>query len=598
MCGILGQLNRDQAINPEVFTRMRDSMHHRGPDGAGSEFFQDHRVALGHRRLSIIDLTEDGRQPMTNEDGTLWLVFNGEIYNFQGLRTELEALGHTFRSQTDSETLIHGYEAWGLDLLQRIEGIFSFALWDDTKQELLLVRDRVGIKPLYYHYNGKQLYFASELKGIVTDEEVPRKVDWESVADYLMYRFIPQPRTIYQGIQKLPPGHYLRFSLASGDPILAPYWQLEPGESRPTDAEAIEQAQTLLLNSVKEQLVSDVPLGAFLSGGYDSSALVMHMTDLKVPVQSFAIGFNNWSKSEHTFARQVADTFNTQHTEWVLQDEMTSLPEQLAYHYDEPLGGSSFLPTYLVSQKTREHVTVALSGDGGDEVFAGYNWHHRLYEELNPKASFTQKLLGKRNAAPQLDLAERYHAYTSWTKWAFSDLTGVLSPELMRPYANKDNAWVYRQYLDVSQGPIKNFQLLDYQTLMPEVFLTKVDRASMANSLEVRVPFLNTQLIEYTMGMHEAVYYRPKYTKYLLHHQLKGRVPKNILQKPKKGFSAPKKLYLTQELLQNTLGNGYLVKEGILPKASLQSLLDQQANSRLWALYILEFWFKTWKPTA
>lgn len=578
---------------------MRDSLNHRGPDSAGSEYFQEDRVALGHLRLSIIDLSEDGRQPMTNEDGTVWLVFNGEIYNFKTLRNELEGLGHTFRSQTDSEVLIHGYEAWGLDVLQKIEGMYALALWDDNQKELILARDRVGIKPLFYYYNGQQIYFASELKGIVTDPQVPRKVDWESVADYLMYRFVPQPRTIYQGIRKLPPGHYLRFSFAQGDPITAPYWELKPGIDQPDNTEAIRTANSMLQASVQEQLVADVPLGVFLSGGYDSSALVMHMASTGADINSFAIGFENWGSSEHKFAKSVAETFGTSHQEWVLQDEMTGLAKELAYYYDEPLGGSSFLPTYLLSRQARKHVKVALSGDGGDEVFAGYRWHHRLHKAyFPPKVGLMGKLRGRTNPPPPTDFAKAYHTNTSWTKWRYSDLPKAFGGGHLNAYLDKDDAWVYRRFLpNEPLSPIKSAQLLDYHTMLPEVFLTKVDRASMANSLEVRVPFLNTPLMEYTMQLSDEVYYKPGVTKHLLREQLKGKVPKDILDKPKKGFSAPKRLFLTPEHIQEVLKDGFLVKEGLLSSPYLTQLLTDWDDQKLWALYILEHWFNTWQPT-
>ena len=599
MCGIVGLLQRNQPISRELFTELRDSLHHRGPDGGGSEFFQEDRVALGHRRLSIIDLSEDGRQPMTNEDRTLWLTFNGEIYNYQGLKTELVAAGHRFASNTDSEVLLHGYEQWGLGLLDRLEGMFAFALWDDTRQELLLVRDRVGIKPLYWHYDGQRLGFGSELKAIVTHPEVRREVDWQAVSDYLVHRFIPQPRTIWKNIQKLGPGQFLRYSFAEGAPEVKTYWQLKPGQKQVAQAEAVEQAREMLQQSVKEQLMADVPLGVFLSGGYDSSALVMHMADLGVDIQSFAIGFEGWKKSEHGFAREVADTFGTQHHEWVLKEEMTGLAEKLAYHYDEPLGGSSFLPTYLVSQKAREHVKVILSGDGGDEVFAGYDWHQRLMRNWYPQGGLGAQLKGMaKRSLRTMDLPALYQEYTSWAGFDYAMLSQLGDPQLFKEYSGQQPADLYRDRLPKGLGPVKSFQYLDYQTLMSEVFLTKVDRASMANSLEVRVPFLYGPLMEYTMGLDESVYYRQDTTKLLLHHQLKGRVPNSILKKPKKGFGAPRQLFLSRKIVEEALGNGVLLKEGVLQPSAYQAMLEQDKLAQLWAWYILEYWWRTWKPTA
>lgn len=598
MCGILGYIDRKKAIDPELFKDMRDTLHHRGPDGAHSVFLQEGKVALGHRRLSIIDLSEDGRQPMSNEDGTVWLTFNGEIYNFKELRKELIQLGHTFSSQTDSEVLLHGYESWGIDLLDRVEGMFAFAIWDEVRKELWVVRDRVGVKPLYWFVSDTTFQFGSELKAIVSNPEVPRAVDWESVADFLMYRFIPQPRTIWKGIQKLAPGYWLKYRFEDGSVQQERYWSLAPDTKVPDDREAIEKAEYLLKNSIQSQLVSDVPLGVFLSGGYDSTAITMHMKQAGHAIDSFSIGFSNWGKSEHVHAKVVADTFRTQHHEWVLDDEMSNLPEKLAYFYDEPLGGSSFLPTYLVSAKASEHVKVILSGDGGDEVFAGYGWHNRLYETLHPKQRWQDRLFGKAKVVvPKVDLAGAYHNFTSWTQWSYADLPEFIDPELVKDFRGKEDAWVYRQYLQKGVSPIKAFQLLDYHTLMPEVFLTKVDRAAMANSLEVRVPFLNKGLMEYTMSLDEKVYYQMGYTKYLLYHQLKRHVPKSILNKPKKGFSAPKKRFLTPDSIRSTLHGGELLKAGVLQPKPLERMLEENNQSQLWALCVLEHWFHQWQPT-
>ena len=336
MCGIVGHLKIAESINPQLFDQMRDTLQHRGPDGSGTQILNNNKIALGHRRLSIIDLSNFGKQPMCNEDATIWLTFNGEIYNFEKIRTELQEKGHIFISKTDSEVLVHGYEEWGVEeLLSKLNGMFAFAIWDQKEQKLVAARDRFGIKPFYFYHDSKQFIFASELKAIIMEPSVKREVDFSSVSDFLVYRFIPSPKSIYENIKKLPPAHYLIYDFANSTYKTVKYWKLESKNERLNSySEIVEKCEALLMTSIKEHLVSDVPIGIFLSGGYDSSSIVHYMSKLGYPVKSFTIGFENWGESEHEYARIISEKYFTSHYERILPPTLGSHISDLVYYYD------------------------------------------------------------------------------------------------------------------------------------------------------------------------------------------------------------------------------------------------------------------------
>ncbi|RPH87756.1 MAG: asparagine synthase (glutamine-hydrolyzing), partial [Desulfobacteraceae bacterium] len=366
MCGICGFTWADASL-AEKCTQV---IKHRGPDQSG--IFSAEGITLGHRRLSIIDLSEQGRQPMTNEDGTLQLVFNGEIYNFLELRDLLEKKGHRFLSRSDSEVILHGYEEWGDDVLQQLRGMFAFALWDLRQQRLLAGRDRLGIKPFYYYHQGGRLAFASEIKGLLTIPDIPRRVNPQALYDYLGYEFVPRPQTMFERIFKLPPGHFL--TLSNRGLEVNPYWDIRCSEDWRSPEEAVEALRALLRDTVRQHLISDVPLGVFLSGGLDSSTLVALMRDLGVdPLRTFSIGYPDPSFSELPFAQMVAERFETDHQVLMIPEVTIQDLEDAVWHLDEPMTDLSALPLYLVCREAKKHVTVCLSGEGGDEIFVGYD---------------------------------------------------------------------------------------------------------------------------------------------------------------------------------------------------------------------------------
>lgn len=588
MCGIIGFLSNKQRINITAFNEMRDTLIHRGPDGAGTETFLNEHVALGHRRLSIIDLSEIANQPMSNEDNSIWLTYNGEIYNNQLLKKELEQKGHFFKSSTDSEVLIHGYEEWGIStLLTRLKGMFAFAIWDNNSKKLYAARDRFGIKPFYYYKDDNQLIFASEIKAIVKNKSVDTSIDFTSVADFLVYRFIPAPKSIYKKIYKLMPAEFLEYDYNNHSIHTKSYWSLIAKENKETDYnEILIKTQKLINDSIKEHLMSDVPLGVFLSGGYDSSTIVHFMNKLGYPVQTYTIGFKDWPKSEHKHAKMIADIFQTQHHEKILPKNLGEDLSKIMYHYDEPLGGSSFMPTFEISNFASRDATVLLGGDGGDEVFAGYNWHYRLMRTNNSIRSRIKNLLYKKDF-----LLEGYFKQMNWSGFSYQEMHSLFNDNLNNSY-NPSNLWLYKQYDQPELSDIKRLQRLDLKTFLPEVICQKVDRASMAHSIEVRVPFLDHDLVEYVYSLNPKHYYKQGIKKKLLFDIIKDHLPKEILEKRKQGFGAP---INKENNFSSKVQNGVLIKKGIINGEMVQRYIDQGERGKMWALYILENWFQCWK---
>lgn len=591
MCGICGVTNFNKPIDPKGFEQQLDTLKHRGPDGAGTQFLENNTVALGHRRLSIIDLSKNGAQPMSNEDGTIWIAFNGEIYNFETLKKELISLGHHFKSKTDTEVIIHGYEEWGVNVLDKLNGMFAFGIYDNNKKQWFLARDRFGIKPLYYSLSDEKFVFASELKAIVTDKEFFREIDFDAVSDFFIYRFIPTPKSIWKGIKKLPPGHYCLLDHDSNLAIKA-YWQLEPKNNTTTLEEVVEKSSHLLRSSIESRLLADVPIGLFLSGGYDSSLVAHFLHQLDYPLQSFCAGMNNWNGSEHEPAKIVADVFQSEHKTLMLKlENMNELMSKLSYYFDEPLGGSSFIPTYLISELAAQELKVVMAGDGGDEIFAGYNWHKVIYEKWN------HNLLGKfirwRKGDDQF-LKNEYNKSLNWTKWKFNQLGQIFSKEVIQDELGKDDFCIYKKSINYQFGPIKAMQLFDYNLFLPEVILTKVDRASMANGLEVRVPFLDHRLAEFMISLNEKNYFQKGKNKLILFEILKKNIPIEILEKPKKGFGMPiGKLFSTNRML-DFVSKSTLANSGILSKNWHQNLNRNSRFNKIWSVYIFAHWYERW----
>ena len=591
MCGIIGRWNQKSVIHRDEFRCARDSMKHRGPDGRGEYFTKDDNIALGHRRLSFMDLSRAGRQPMSNEDGSIWITVNGEIYNYRELKSRLKAKGHILKSGCDSEIIIHAYEEWGCDCISQLKGMFAFGLYDSKKKQMLIARDRFGIKPLYYLHDNAKFIFASELKGITTFDDIKPELDFTSFADFFVYRYVPSPKTIWQGIQKLPAAHFMLIS-ENRPPEIKQYWELSPQDQICDEKMVIEKIDYFLAESVKGHLMSDVPVGSFLSGGYDSSALVYYCRRNSYTPMTFSIGFENWAGSEHRFAETVAGIFGTDHTSKIVTDSDLDLVDKLVFHYDEPIADISIIPTYIVSKLAAERVKAVLSGEGADEIFAGYTWH-RPSRPHKYTLAWLRQMAGsilKKNGFYSVD---QYREAMAMGKFDRPMLQELLNPDL-HECIDQDPDWYYRQHHNPAISSIKRFQYMDVKTFMSELVLTKIDRASMANSLEVRVPFLDHELVEYMFSVSEKTYYKPKHQKYILYNNIKNALPQEILNRKKQGFVGPDKYYENFEWYKAILKSGNLIGDKIINETAIDSWFNNHDHWRLWKTAVMEKWYTHW----
>jgi asparagine synthase (glutamine-hydrolysing) len=622
MCGIVGIFDyRGRAeIDRNLLRRMTDILGHRGPDGDG--YHIEPGIGLGHRRLAIVDLAT-GDQPLFNEDETVCVVYNGEIYNFQPLMAELAALGHIFRTRCDTEVIVHAWEEWGAACLDRFNGMFAFALWDAGKEVLFLARDRLGEKPLYYSFlSDGQLLFASELKSLLLSPRVDREFDPRAIEEFFAFGYVPDPHSIYRGVRKLAPAHYLMVRRGEPSPEPRPYWDLRFLDGAPVRRDEVEEELIARLReSVRLRMIADVPLGAFLSGGVDSSGVVAMMAGLKAdPVSTFSISFGTQGWDESGFSREVAERYGTDHHVRAVDPNSFDLLDRLATIYDEPFGDSSAMPTFRVCAAARENVTVALSGDGGDEVFAGYRryrWH--CFEERMrgwvPEA-LRRPLFGLLGAVyPKLDWAPRplrakatleelardsIEAYFSSVSICSDTLRRRLfSSNLRRELQGYNAADLLKSHMMRcnSEDSLSQVQYADFKTYLPGDILTKVDRASMANSLEVRVPLLDHTLVEWAARLPSQLKLHGREGKYIFKAALEPHVRKEILYRPKQGFAVPLAAWFRGPLhrrLRETLGGPVLHDSGFFDMSTVEMLLSQhQAGDRdhsaaLWSLSMIE----------
>ncbi len=641
MCGICGKINIEgKEIRRELIARMNSVLSHRGPDDEGIYINNPSpgasqamaSVGLGHKRLSIIDLSEAGRQPMSNEDGSIQMVFNGEIYNFKALKKELEQNGHIFTSQTDCEVIIHLYEKEGIECIKKLNGMFAFALWDSKNQTLFLCRDRLGIKPLFYCWDGKSLYFASEIKSILCNPEVSKKMDWNALNLYLTLNYIPGPYTIFKKIKKLDPGCYIIVRKEGLE--IKQYWDIEKGteyyENKEKNIETYKKnLYDLLEDSVRIRLIADVPLGAFLSGGIDSSIIVGLMSRVSnSPINTYSIGYKDvplFDETEH--AREVAKLNGTHHHEIILsaKDVLDTIPEVLTC-LDEPFADSSAIPQYIVSRETKKHVKVALSGDGADELFAGYRmysgeyWYSRY--KLCPSVLRTKLIEPLLTSLPDsrdkylLEHIRRMKKFVTGAKDRFEDRlfawNEIFSKELREKIINKKKIefekinpdlgkeMLLKRLSSYDSDNINRMLYMDLKISLPNDMLSKVDWMSMRNSLEVRVPFLDHRLVEYVFQIHGNLKLKGKKGKYILLETFKNILPPPLLNKPKWGFEIPISKWLKSEL--RFLINEYLSKkkietQGIFNFKPIEKLIDDLFRNRsdtswhLWNLIVFQAWY-------
>lgn len=623
MCGIVGIVRRGgQSVDEGVLASMCDAIRHRGPDDDG--FYLKDSVGLAMRRLAIIDLAL-GKQPIANEDETAWIVFNGEIYNYLELRSKLEKLGHSFRTNSDTEAIVHAYGEFGADCPKHLRGMFAFAIWDERKGELFLARDRVGKKPLLYSLTpAGDLVFGSEFRALLCHPQVSCDVDYEAIHHYLTFMCVPAPLTAFTAIRKLEPGHTLRYT-RDGEIKIERYW--EPDFNRKekwTEEEAGERAVEVLREAVRVRLMSEVPLGAFLSGGIDSSAVVALMSEeSSEPVKTFSIGFEEQDFSELHHARRVAERVGADHHEFIVRPDAMEVLPTLVEHYGEPYADSSAIPTYYVSRETRRHVTVALNGDGGDECFAGYERYAamqlaetyrrvptvlregfiRQLIELMPSSELRRSRVRdvKRFArAASLPAVERY---LRWISVFDTDAKDSLYTDefraRMRPHRAADfiAPWFARAN---GAGVVDAALLADTMTYLPNDLLVKVDIASMANSLEARSPFLDHHVIEFAASLPSELKLRGRTTKYLLKKVLRKLVPVENLERRKQGFGVPIGHWFRGEMkgfLREVLLTEKSLNRGLFKPEAVRRLVDDHVagradhSHRLWTLLMLELWF-------
>ncbi|MEZ5346271.1 MAG: asparagine synthase (glutamine-hydrolyzing) [Pyrinomonadaceae bacterium] len=622
MCGIAGFITKDRDARGSereiLLDKMCSVITHRGPDEQGTTVRG--RAALGMRRLSIIDL-KGGQQPIYNEDGSKFIVFNGEIYNYRELRSELESHGCRFKTNSDTETIIHAFEIFGPKCLEKLRGMFAFAIWDEKDESLFIARDRVGKKPLFYSLlpNG-DLVFGSELKSLLEYPGVSREIDLDALDAYLTFGYVPEDFCIFRNTQKLPPGQFLTFS--SGKVKTEEYWNFKYQEIEETKDESgyIDELREKIRDAVKVRLISEVPLGAFLSGGVDSSAVVGMMSQiLNKPVKTFSIGFNEDSFDELKYARIAAKHFKTEHHEFVVTPDLVDEIDQLVWHFDEPFADSSALPTFMVSKMARDFVTVVLSGDGGDELFAGYTRYlidkKRSGLEKLPKAIRSGLLKPLSESLPHgakgrnflyntsLDAVDRYiDSISQFGKLKKKELYSEKLRENLS--AGRSSESVFRSIAQsVSTGdPIDNLLYLDSKTYLPGDILTKVDRMSMAASLEARVPLLDQELIDFvTTKIPAGLKLKRTETKYIFKKALDGIVPDEILYREKQGFGVPINEWINDQLrerIRGTLLENKSLERGYFdPKYIIRLLNEHSAGRRdhshpLWVLWMLELWHR------
>ena len=623
MCGICGKVYGDPArpVEPERLAAMNQCLRHRGPDDEGIHL--EANAGLGHRRLSIIDIAT-GSQPIGNEDGSCWIVFNGEIYNHHELRAELESRGHRFKTHSDTEAILHLYEEEGERCAERLRGMFAFAIWDARRQQLLLARDRVGKKPLYYLAAEGMIAFASEMKSLLVEPEARRDVDLEALWDYLTLQYVPPPATIFKSIRKVPPAHTLTWR--QGELTLRRYWRLdyEP-KLEIGEGEAIERIRAELDEAVRVRLESEVPLGCLLSGGVDSSAVVAMMRrHVSGPLRTFSIGFEEKTHDELQYARIVAEKFSTIHEEFVVRPDAIETLPLIAWHADEPFGDSSALPTWHVSAITRRQVTGALNGDGGDESFAGYpryrgvaliNRYARLptalrrhlmgpaagaLADLFPRAAVFEKL----ESLNRMTLLDPAHAYAEYLTIIREAQKRKLAGEFLRPLADRDSTWPILEawHRPGIRADLDRKLASDVESYLSGDLLVKMDRMAMAHGLETRSPLLDHRLMELAARLPAGLKMKDGQLKYLLKKAMEPELPKEILYRPRQGFGVPLGAWFRgplAEVLRETLLGDRARARGFFNVEYVGKLIEdhnarrQNHEHRLWMLLVFETWCRT-----
>jgi asparagine synthase (glutamine-hydrolysing) len=621
MCGIAGIYSRgDGPIDESRLRAMQADLIHRGPDAAGLRVGP--HIGLAFRRLAIIDLSSSANQPMASDEGDVWVIFNGEIYNFREVRSELERLGRRFRTRSDTEVIVQGYQEWGIEVFQKLNGMFAVGLWDGSREELFLVRDRVGKKPLYYREAGGEVIFASEVRALVVGMGETPAVDPTAIDLYLTYLCVPGDRSIYEGVRKVPPASIVRCSRTAL--TVSRYWRVSyRDKDNLKEREALQQLEEILTDATRIRMISDVPLGAFLSGGVDSSTIVALMSRITSPVRTFSIGMGTEDFNELPYARRVAEACGTRHEEIIVEPDAAAILPRLVWHYGEPFADSSAVPTYYVSAAAHKVVTVALNGDGGDEGFAGYQWHStiRAAEALR---RYCPEILRRRVFAPFLSgascvlgapgplaslarLANRSASTPAESFWIWPGFTPAERALLYAPgfwariHGHEPERYSRRAYesADGSNDLDRALQV-GLETYLPDDLLVKVDIASMANSLEARSPLLDYRVLEFAARLPIGLNVKFLETKHLLKALASRLVPREVVHRQKRGFAVPIGEWLRGPLmrpLRVMLGHPRFQSRGLFNQGVVAGMIERHLagedyGAKLWALLWLELWFR------
>lgn len=620
MCGIVGLSLQHGDMDVDVIDKMRDALAHRGPDDAGTWISESSRVALAHRRLSIIDLTHAGSQPMASEDGALIVVFNGEIYNFQELRLSLQQKGYRFKSNSDTEVILHAYKEWGTGALEKFNGMFAFALFDKKRDQIFIARDRFGEKPIYYFSKNGDFIFASELKALEIHPAFCRDISYEQLTPFFLFGYTPYPNSIYENTYKLPPGHFLIFDLESRKCEIKSYWQgLEDAlDYKPTvrsEEALLSELDQHLRASIKMRLVADVPVGAFLSGGVDSSLVVSLAMQMKSDLKTFSIGVEDRERDEAPYARRIAEYLGCDHNEqYISSDLAKETLLKLPAMYDEPFADSSAIPTHLVSVFARDQVTVALSGDGGDELFGGYTTYPMLARSsallkvprvLRYIARLSLQSVGSGRFRKHASLLDTRHLWQFFLYLNERTVAKYPDVEKLLTSFNRESITLsgFTAAFDGHENasPIEKAMYADSKTYLVDDILTKVDRASMATSLETRIPFLDHHLAEFAAGIpvRSKMGYQCRGSKVILRNLLSRYVPAELFERPKRGFNIPLGDWLRGDLrwlVREYLDSVKLKKEGLFNVPFVERVVDEHMTNRrdreviLWALIFWEMW--------
>ncbi len=609
-------------IDAAAFEKAGKILKHRGPDDGGIWISKNNHVGLGHRRLSIIDLSTKAHQPMSNEDDSIWITYNGEIYNFKEIRVVLKKKGHIFKSHSDTEVIIHAYEEWGEECLSRLSGMFAFAIWDEKKQKFFLARDRIGKKPLFYYWDGKLFVFASELQALLA-LNIPKTVDLSAIHQYLTYQYIPASKSAFKNVFKLFPANYL--ILENGKIEIQRYWNIDFSEKIKVinEKQLTEDVFERLKESVRQRLISDVPFGAFLSGGIDSSIVVALMSEIMhEPVKTFSIGFGEDAYNELPYARQIAKLFKTDHKEFIVRFDALNILPKLVRHYGEPFADSSALPTFYLSKMTSEFVKVALSGDGGDENFAGYDryyalklmrWFRHVPKAVRILALKALNIGGESDIKSKSKRLKRFiqgsffpqnHEYLQWMIAFSKEKLEALYGQAMSEILMRENPYDYLVKLfecSTANNLIEKAMDADIHSYLPFDLLAKVDIASMANSLEVRCPFLDHKFMEFTASIPLKYKLNGRVKKYILKKAFKGLIPEEISKRGKTGFGVPISKWFRHDLkdyISDILLSRQSLERGYFKPDAVRALLSEHISGkidhspRLWTLLMLELWHR------